>query len=203
MIENYDGLTIGQFMQINAALEREDKVDQQLGILAVLTGISEQDLLDMPLAEYTDLAGKAEFLKEPCEPMDVDMKHPEWNGLVPTMDFREITTAQYVDFQTFARDFPKTAIELLSCLLIPKGRRYNQKYDIADVQASIRQMPMRLALGYAAFFFARFSESITDSLTYLAEAMRKSKDPAKKAALRRKIAEVKKDLQGVGDGFTM
>ena len=203
MIDNYNDMPLGLFLRIDAILRERagDEVGTQVGIIALLTGKTEDEVLNLPLADYSALAGKTAFLTNHCEPREIDTAAPGWNGLEPTLDFTKITTAQYIDFQTFAKDWPATSVELLSCFLIPEGKTYNNGYDIAEVQGRIREMPFPLALGYAAFFFGRFSASIADSLSYLGSVLKRTKNPAKRKALERKIREAEAALRSAGAGL--
>ena len=86
---------------------------------------------------------------------------------MPTTDIRKMTTAQYIDFQNFSKEGEKKLIEVLSCFLIPKGKKYNEDYDILEVQKSLRDyltIPNCLAL--SAFFLAKFNRSIKGMLIY-------------------------------------
>ena len=112
MIDNYNEMPLGLFLRIDAILRERagDEVGTQVGIIALLTGKTEDEVLNLPLAEYSDLAGKTAFLTNHCEPREIDTAAPGWNGLTPTLDFTKITTAQYIDFQTFAKDWPATSV---------------------------------------------------------------------------------------------
>lgn len=203
MIDNYPALTLGRYMEINAVLQGDaDDLDKQVQIIAILADKSVDEVLALPLGDYTNMAAKTAFLREPCPPLPID-KGWRYQGLVPTEDFTKITTAQYVDFQTFCKDFPATLPELLSVFLIPEGRKYNEGYDPAEVQDEVRALPFPAALGLAGFFFARYSESIADSLTFLEWGMTHTKDKMKRKALERKVREVRELLRSVGAGLQM
>lgn len=44
-----------------------------------------------------------------------------------------LTVAQYVDFQQYVKEKPQSLAKLLSVFVIPKGKQYNEGYDIEDV----------------------------------------------------------------------
>jgi hypothetical protein len=118
--------------------------------------------------------------------------------LLPMHDHTKITTAQYVDFQTLAKDFPATIPELLSCFLIPEGKEYNEGYDIQEVHAAVRTLPLPMALGYTAFFFDAFAKSMAASLTSLGRirSRKKRKALAKEMRMRAEAA-----LECIGAGL--
>lgn len=202
MIDNYKALTLGRFMKIDAILRSgEDEVQQQVEIIAVLADMDADDVLQLPLGDYAKYAKQTAFLRVPCKPTEITDGY-RWRDLLPVADFRKINTAQYIDFQTFAKDFPATLPEILSVFMVPEGKAYNDGYDPAAVQQQVREMPLADALGLAAFFFGKFSALIVDSLTSWGAEMRKA-DPQKKKELTKKIAEVQALLQSAGVGLPM
>ena len=207
MVTSYEALDLGRYMKVNAVLQDEalEDVDKQVRIIAILADMTEDEVLALPLGDYGSLAAQTAFLREPLPPRPLD---PETRritlgelALIPTRDFTQITTAQYVDFQTFSKGFPQTLPEILSCFLVPEGKTYNQGYDPADVQRALLAMPWPEAVSLSAFFFARFSASIADSLTSLDLARRVTKDKKKREVLERKIREAEAALRRVGVGL--
>lgn len=169
-IDNYNDLPLGLFLQVDAVLTSEaEDIDKQVAIIALLSDTTEPDVLKWPIADYAQAAAKVAFLSSPCPntPAAATIQ-AEGFTLIPVKDFTKITTAQYVDFQTFAKDIPQSLPRLLSCLLVPQGCRYNEDYDIYAVQRAIEALPLPVAMGLSAFFFASLSESITASLASLA-----------------------------------
>ena len=100
MINNYEALDLGRYMKIDHILHTpQEEIDKQVQIIAILADMTEEDVLQLPLADYSAMALQAAFLGDHCEPAEVDGK-PIQAGeflLVPTSDFTKITTAQYVD----------------------------------------------------------------------------------------------------------
>lgn len=201
MIDNYGALTLGRYMKVNAILQGEgDELDKQVQIIAILADMTADDILLLPIGDYARMAAQTAFLREHCKPTEIgDGWHLD--ELRPVTDFRRINTAQYIDFQTFAKGFPASLPQLLSVFLVPEGKAYNDGYDVAEVQHRVEDIPFPDALGLAAFFFARFLRLTEDSLTSWGEALRKEKDARKRTEIRMKIAEVKALLQSVGDGL--
>ena len=201
MIDNYNTLPLGLYLNIDAVLQDKgaDDLDKQVRIIALLSGLSVDDVLALPLAEYSALSAKTDFLRHECPPVSAPSRVISGDFvLIPTKDFTAITTAQYVDFQTFSKGGTQKLPELLSVLLIPEGHKYNDGYDIADVIRVVRELSLPVALGLSAFFFGRLVQSIQASLTSLESA----KIPKRRKMELRKRAE---DLQGLlrGVGLQM
>lgn len=165
MIANYQDLTLGAFLRLYAIPDDMEPLDRQVAILAVLSGCTEDEILALPLAEYTSRVRLSRFLDNEL-PQRIPQRSYKCGDftLVPVRDFKTITTAQFVDFKTFADQAGKDSdklggmtAELLSCMLTPKGHTYCDDYDPVDVQNAIREnMRADDAVALSAFFLARW-----------------------------------------------
>lgn len=176
MITDYNQLPLGKFLEVQEVSKREDleDIDKQVKVLAILSDLPESDILHMPIYEYKTLAEASAFLEREDTSHYQAAREYRLGGmvLVPTYDFKKLETAQYVDFQTFAPLAEVRMVELLSCLLIPKGHRYNEGYDIADVQKVIREdLSTTDAFALAAFFLHSLQILIEDTLSYCSRIM--------------------------------
>ena len=208
IIDNYRDLPIGLYLEICDIDRREDleDINKQVCIISVLTGMAEEDIYNLPLEEYRQLAAKSQYLRHPYEGEILTAKNYIVGKftLVPVEDYRKITTAQYIDFQTFAKDVERNIVEILSCMLIPKGKKYNQDYDVLEVQKALREhLCVADALSLLAFFFVQYRQSIKDSLTYSREMAMKLRDPEKKKRMLREIQKEEDRLLKLGDGLRM
>ena len=205
IIDNYNRLTLGQYMEIQEISRNEslEDIDKQVQILSILTGVAEDELLHLPIQEYKELVLKSQFLN----PDNINY-HPIAKKyilgkfeLIPCRDFRKIETCQYIDFQTYAPDLDNHLVEFLAGILVPKGHRYNEGYDILEVQKAIREeMSVSDGVSVAAFFLTWCRKSILDSLNYSKrEAMGIKDKPRREEILKRK-EEQEKLLQTSGDG---
>lgn len=206
IIDNYRDLPIGMYLEICEIDRRQDleEINKQVSIISILTGMAEEEVYNLPLNDYRELAQKTHYLMHPYEGEVLTAKKYVVGGieLIPVEDYRKITTAQYIDFQTFAKDCEKNVVEILSTMLIPKGKKYNQDYDVIEVQKAIREhMSVAEALSLFAFFFVQYKQSIKDSLTYSREMAMRLRDPEKKRRTMREIQKQEDRLMKLGDGF--
>lgn len=208
IIDNYRKLPIGKYMDIVALCETEmDEVERRVKIVAILTGLSEDEILNLPLPKFTEYSAAAKFLDKLCPENlipAVSKSYPVGGFvLVPVTDMRKITTAQYIDFQTFSKDKEKYLVEMLSCFLVPKGCDYNDGYDIADVHAAIREeMSVAEVLALLAFFFKSWFVSIRDTLSCSVREAMKIEDKETKKTMLKKIRSLL-DSKTSGDGSPM
>lgn len=204
IIDNYRDLPIGMYLEACEIDRRTDieELQKQVSIIALLSGVAEEEIYNLPIDEYRVLASKTHYLAHPYDGEILTAKNYICGKfhLIPVADYRKVTTAQYVDFQTFAKDMERNVVEILSTMLIPKGKKYNQDYDVLEVQNAIREhMSVVDALSLLAFFFAKYRELIKDSLTYCREEAMKIPDKEKRMKTLREIQKQEDSLiNGVG-----
>ena len=208
IIESYNKLTLGKYMEIQEVSRNEslEDIDKQVQILSILTGVAEEEILHLPIQDYKELVVKSGFL----DPENINY-HPVAKKyilgkfeLIPCRDFRKIETCQYIDFQTYAPDLDKYLVEFLSVILVPKGHRYNEGYDILEVQKAIRdEMSVSDGVSLAGFFLTWCKKSIKDSLNYSKQEAMRIKDKTKREEILGKIREQERLLETSGDGSQM
>ena len=208
IIDNYNRLTLGQYIEIQEISRNEslEDIDKQVQILSILTGVAEDELLHLPIQEYKELVVKSQFLN----PDNINY-HPIAKKyilgkfeLIPVRDFRKIETCQYIDFQTYAPDLDRYLVEFLSVILVPKGHRYNEGYDILEVQKAIREeMSVSDGVSLAGFFLTWCRKSIVDSLNYSKQEAMGIKDKTRREEILKKIQEQEDLLRTSGDGSQM
>lgn len=171
-IDSYRELPIGKYLdicEIDGDGNRSD-LEKQVGIIAVLAGMTENEVLKLPITRYKEFVVRSRFLEVPSKE---DHSHiaksyviGDWT-LVPTRDYRKITTDQYIDFQTYAVGWEKNLVQILSVFLVPKGKEYNEGYDVIEVQKAIRDnLSVSEVLSLSAFFF-QVIESINSGFPVL------------------------------------
>lgn len=208
IIDSFDKLTLGLYQEIQAVSKDEtlEDIDRQSQILSILTGVEQEEILHLPIMEYKSLVVKAGFL----DPGNITY-HPVAKKylvggfeLIPVKDFRKIETCQYIDFQTYAPDLDNHLVEFLSVILVPKGHRYNEGYDIIEVQKAIREeMSVSDGVSIAGFFLTWCRRSIVDSLNYSKQEAMKIQDKTKREKILQRIREQETLLQQSGDGSQM
>ena len=205
MIDNYNALSIGQMMEIEAILRDEDAddLDKQVRIISVLSGITENRLMAMPLPEFSALAAQTAFLRKPLDsfPEKKDKYTAGDFTLVPVSDPSKILTAQYIDFQERVKESVTDIPAILAIFLVPEGKTYGEGYDVAEVKLAIsKDMPMADAFGLAGFFFKSFADLIAASLISCKQDALKMKDREKGEKILKNLMEVEKLLQSGGVG---
>lgn len=202
IIDNYRDLPIGKYEEI-VRLCQEDMtdVDRRVCIVAILTGLTEDEVLSLPLEKFTEYSAKSRFIETECPDNlipGVARSYP-YGGfvLIPVTDIRKITAAQYIDFQTFAQDRENKVVELISCFLVPRGCDYNDGYDIMDVHRAIREeMSVAESLALLAFFFEGWLKSIRRTLSSSGRMAKKIKNPEMRKEMVMRIQDLLHSLDG-------
>lgn len=212
MINNYKDLTIAKYQELYSVdWENMEEIDRQVTIISILSDKTEDEVLALPLAEYSKMAAQTEFLaKEPNvknrTPNKVKINGKEYEVL---KDVKDMTAGQYIDYQQYLslNDITKYLPYLLSCFIIPKGKKYGE-YNVDVVINDIRNnMSVEEALNIAGFFMKKFRTSIEGMLLYLGWKMKMTKRKAKDETVKNKLEIARKRLQSLynsirnGDGF--
>ena len=204
IIDNYRKLPIGKYNEIVKLCETEmDEVDRKVKIVGILTGLTDDEVLALPLTDFTECCAKAQFLDKECPENlipAISKSYPVGGfNLVPVTDMRKVTTAQYIDFITFSKDKEHNIVEMLSCFLVPKGMDYNEGYDILDVHNAIKEeMSVAEVLALLAFFFGSWTRSINSTLSSSERMARRVKDKGKRQMMMERIAELRSTISGGG-----
>ena len=90
-------------------------------------------------------------------------------------------------------------VQTLSTLLVPKGKKYNDGYDMDAVQQAIRDnLSVADVVSLYAFFLTKWVKSIKDSQTYLDKEIRKIPNKAMREKLMKQVQEMRSKINGVG-----
>lgn len=208
IVNNYRDLTMGKYFDILEVSKDNnlDELEKQVQIISLLSGKTTDEILDLPIGEYRDAVRQMAFLEHPSPDDKIRVARNYFKGgmeLIPTTDFRKITTAQYIDFQNLTKLGEDKVVEVVSCFLVPKGCKYGKGYDIADVQKAIREeMTVAEVLALSAFFLRKFALLIRNSLSSCKVELKKLPKTEKTKAVMRRILEVE-SLLNDGDGLPM
>ena len=205
MIDNYNDLTIGKYQEIQAVLNGEivDEYATNIQLVSILSDMTEDEVGSMGLTEYKALNQKLVFLTEmPVQKMVADKYKIGGFELDTMLAVDKMTVSQYVDYQTFIKEPDKYLVELLSIFLIPKGKKYNEGYDIIEVQKAIRDnLSIVDAMSLSAFFLLWYQSLTKATLTCLTKKLKKMKRKMKDKEEIQKMEEAIRNLENVGVGL--
>ena len=199
---DWDNITIEKYYNIKDILddETDDDITKNVKLVAVITGKDEDEVWSMDMAEAGEYISRLQFLNKFELPKNPNMKIKLPNyDLVVIKDLSKINVAQYVDFQNFVKLPMKEGMEkILSIFLIPEGCKYNDGYDIIDVQKEIRKnLSFRVAEGLLSFFMEKYGTLLIHSLVYCRHQVKKTKNPEMMEKLEKTEKEVQQKLDSL------
>ena len=157
-------ITIEKHKQIQKLLKEnnvEDMQEIQAEWLAIYADTDLDTIMNYPLTKYHKLVEKfyndyfTDFSH--AEPAIKDKYTAGDMVLIPMLDFTQITVAQMMDFSVLSTDPIENIEKLLAIFLIPKGKKYNDGYDLMQVQKAILKMDFNEVSPLLAFFLRWFT----------------------------------------------
>ena len=137
--DKWSDVTIAEYERIVDIINRtDDEIERLTGVISVLSGVDENEIADMPIAEIARIGQKLDFLNS----FDFN-KNATYNSLVIdgetlVLAVKDMSVAQYVDFQATWSADTKDLARIISICYVPKGKKYNQDYDIEELIKKIR-----------------------------------------------------------------
>lgn len=174
MIDSYDKLTVGKWLELKNVNLEQDDIDIQADILSVLTDKTVDELMLLPIPEYQSLVQTSTFLN--TEPKTLT-KLPETLKLEDKEFYihqkvEKMTAGQYIDYQSYLKD--NDYAHILPCFIIPKGKKYGEDYDIEEVSQIIcNNLPITVALTISRFFFLQYLSLTQATVDYLISKTKK------------------------------
>lgn len=196
MIDNYKKLSIKKYYELqDIDLKDREEIDIQVEILSILSDMTEDEIMDLPLPEYQKLVKASSFLSTSPTPTKNIPQYIIINGTKYRVlsDIKEFKAGQYIDYNNYLK-MDKNIPYVLSTLLIP----YNKTYGDYDIMKTIEDISNHLsiidAISLSAFFLKKW-ESLTKALlTYLTwkmkRMMRKTKNKREKVMIRKAMREM-------------
>ena len=211
IVSDYRDLTIGKYtseiLPIVKKASDMEPLDLQIALIAALNGMTEQEVLNLPVPEYTQYALATKFLERPLDTSKAGRIASRYTlgdfTLVPVRDFEKMTAGQFIDFQQLCADVEKNAVALLSVYLVPEGKCYNDGYDIREVQRAIADhLSVQDSMEVLAFFLAKSLKLQADSLYYSKGLLKGIRNRKTRKEIWQKIQETVTLLENGGGSQT-
>lgn len=206
MINSWDKVTIGKYQEIKAIVETvDDENEARTQLLSCITDIEIEDLLDMPLVRYNHLLQNIAFVYEEIPKTMVATKYVLGGVTFEVMlNMEKMITAQFIDYQNYIKDVNANLVPLLSIFLIPKGKKYNDGYDIVEMQRIIRDnLCIVDAAALTAFFLKWYESLLKVTVSCLTKKMKKMMKAEKDETVKEKMKEAIANLEKSGDGLAL
>lgn len=197
MINNYKDLTLEKYIELyELDIHGMEEIDIQSNIIAILSDMTVDDVLDLPIPQYKKLAQQTAFLT--AQPQvkarkinKIYINGKEYNVLDK---IEKMTTGQYIDYQTYLKKNDiKMLPYILSCLIIPKGEKYGDSDTIDD----IKQMTVEEALTISNFFMNKSLTLIKGIVHYLEYMMKRKMKKVKEETMKQQMTEAIQKLHSL------
>lgn len=200
--KSWNDITISDYKKIKAITEREfdSELEKGIAVLSVLCGVDEDEVYSLPISQLKGLLDGIAWMNEPYT-FDKNWKadtitiNGEKYDIVA--DINKFTVAQYADFQIYwdKRDDVDYMAKLLSVFIIPKGKTYNDGYDVVELIDILENNISINIWNSINFFFLKDLMRLTEASLYYSlwvtmKMIWKEKNKEKKKELK----EMKKKL---------
>lgn len=137
--DKWSDVTIGEYERIVDIIKgTDDEIERLTGVISVLSGIDENEIADMPIAEIAKIGKKLDFLNSFDFNKNATYKSLVIDGETLVLAVKDMSVAQYVDFQATWSAESKDLARIISICYVPKGKTYNKDYDIEELIEKIR-----------------------------------------------------------------
>lgn len=175
MVDSWEDMSINQFITLNQTIQADiPETYKTVNIISILTGLSVEEVEKMPITLFAKLKNQLGFLNTEIPKVKHEDKY-NLNGRIYTLnaDISSITTAQYIDYQTYIKE--NNPIQMMSLWLIPEGHQYNDGYSMEQVLMDIQDMCFLDVQSIAFFLQLQFATYILIMRDSFKKEMKKSK----------------------------
>lgn len=207
MIDSFNKMTIKVYREVKEIIENysnaDDDYQMKVELIAVLNDMEVEDVLDLSLTTFNVLVQSLGFLYEmPQKRMPLTKYKLGGIELEAMLDIHNMTAGQFIDYQNFVKDVDKYMVELLSVFLIPKKHKYNDGYDIMEVQKVINEnLSIVDAWNLSAFFLEWFNSLLKVTVSCLSKKLTKMMKKEKNKEIQEKYKQALEHLEKSGDGL--
>ena len=200
---DWKDVSINLFFEIKKIMDADlEETDRKIKILALLMDETEEEFSGRKIGEVQELAEQLNFMQKDPFIKTNDVKTLFINGAEYELrtKLEDYSVAQYVDFQNYIKDGQNNLARMLSTVIIPFGKKYNDGYDIEEVIQNIGENLSIAHANYIMFFFTKklvSSIKVTQgSLVWLKKMMNWNKKmQMKKMWLKKKIQKLKQTVK--------
>ena len=172
--DKWSDVTIAEYERIVDIINRtDDEIERLTGVISVLSGVDEDEIADMPIADIARIGQKLDFLNSFDFNKNATYKSLVIDGETLVLAVKDMSVAQYVDFQATWSADTKDLARIISICYVPKGKKYNQDYDIEELIKKIRNnVSIDKANSIGFFLLKKLNGLTTFTVRFLATVTR-------------------------------
>lgn len=192
--DKWSDITIAEYERIVETIKgTDDEIERLTGVISVLSGVDEDEIADMPIAEIAKIGQKLDFLNSFDFNKNATYKTLVIDGETLVLSVKDMTVAQYVDFQATWSAETKDLARIISICYVPKGKIYNKDYDIEELIDKIRNnVSIDKANSIGFFLLKRFAKLTNFTARFLGAVTRYRAAKTAQAMTGRKMPMMKR-----------
>ena len=171
-MKDWTNITYNDFIKLKEIDEKEISIDEkQVEYLAVFLGKNIDEINSMTIADLSEYTKQLNSIIQPDSfrkaKEDYFKKHKKYKDIVLNdskyeikTNFMEYTYAQWVAYQEYYKAGDN--ISLVATIIVPKGKKYGQEYDMEEVKEYIGNLPF-LEVQAILFFWLRTLVTLTNN----------------------------------------
>ena len=205
--KSWDDISIAEYRKIRDLNLDTDlsEIEKGMALLAILCDVDEAEVWNLSVEDAQALLSQIKWIND-FKIDDKKYRHYDINGVRYNveLDVNKMTVSQYVDFQNYAKKGvdAENMAEVLSCFLIPEGKRYNEGYDVAATVRDIDNcLSFKKAEGLLFFYLKGLQASISALRIFSAWTVKKMMKGSPKKEIQTKLAEMDKNLLAMQEWY--
>jgi hypothetical protein len=182
---NWSDINLFQYQQLVKALSIEDDIDKTVKLVSIVTGMTENQVLSLSIADFNKEKQKLNFLSEGIQGKPVNYINVNGRRYECIYDVRNIPAARYIESKVFGNDLVNNIHKIAATMVLPMKKTIfgwkRSKYDAANHEQYAQDMlEARFVDVYhsAVFFLSVYLNWIKVSQGYLMEELKKKKIPS-------------------------
>lgn len=183
----WDNVSLKQFRDIKTLLdEGRAPEDETAGLLAILYDMTEDNVYNLPISEFGEMARSIDFLNERPKPRDIQEVYNLNGREYEICTLNNFSYQQYMNYQLVIQNKERDYLDILTLILVEHSKKYGD-CDIERAKTDILSMCIRDVLAIDFFFLLSY-RILTETFRSYAERMtRKAQRMKRRQEIRKKI----------------
>lgn len=173
----WEDLTLNEVLQIQQIISADiNDTYKASNILSVLAGVDVNVIEDLPIHKFASLIPNIDFLhSDPPKSKHKDKYTINDRIYSLSANITDITTAQYIDYQSHMKEENPDLCKITSVFLVPEGHKYNDGYNMEQVWSDVGDMLYVDVMALAFFLRKQYALYTMITIDCLSEAMKEEK----------------------------
>lgn len=192
--KTWDDVSLEQFRKIKSLYdEKRAAEDETAGLLSIIYGKDEDEIMNLPISQFSEMARSIDFLYTRIQPRDIQERYGLNGRTYEICTLNNFTYQQYMNYQLVVKEKDRDYLDILSLILVEKGKKYGDT-DTERVKADILTMCIRDVLAIDFFFLLSYRISIETFRSYADRMTRKALKMKKRMKMKEEIMKKIKPL---------